>query len=164
MGLNGFQPSFLQGRKTNVHMVSHRWCRWCYSHQHCLGPDGIESRWHTLACRGPWKENHIWRSIRWVFFFLSLHFTSLEIAGSQDIGGVGRQERLVFYDLRFWCNSLLINFLTVMVGQINYEATVTLGCDERGPENGHIDSLLLWPPLSLEFFNITATLSLISES
>lgn len=35
------------------------------------------------------------------FFFLSLHFTSLEIAGSQDIGGVGRQERLVFYDLRF---------------------------------------------------------------
>lgn len=36
-----------------------------------------------------------------VGFSLSLHFISLEIAGSQDIGGVGRQERLVFYDLRF---------------------------------------------------------------
>lgn len=94
---------------------------------------------------------------------LSLHFSLLDIARSQDIEVGGGQERLVFYDLRFWCNSLLVIFLTVMVGQINYEATVTIGCDERGPENGHVDSLL-WRPLSLEFFNITAALSLISES
>lgn len=78
--------------------------------------------------------------------------------------GGGKQERLVFYDLWFWCNSLLVTFLTVLVAQIHYEVTVTIGCDERGPENGHVDSLLLWLPLSLEFFNITAPLFLTGES
>lgn len=74
---------------------------------------------------------------------LSLQFTSLDIAGNQDMAG-GKQEPLVFYDLRFLCNALLVTFLTIMVAQIHYEVTVTIGCDERGPENGHVDSLLLF--------------------
>lgn len=44
---------------------SHRWCRWCHSHQHSLGPDGTKSWWHTLASGGYWKTDHVWRSIRY---------------------------------------------------------------------------------------------------
>lgn len=58
--------------------------------------------------------------------------------------GGGKQEPLVFYDLRFLCNALLVTFLTIMVAQIHYEVTVTIGCDERGPENSHVDSLLFF--------------------
>lgn len=55
-----------------IHMISqkatdlffHRWCRWCYSHQHCVRTDGTESRQHTLASSWSRTEDHIWWHVR----------------------------------------------------------------------------------------------------
>lgn len=55
-----------------THMISQRATdlffrrrrRWCYSHQHCVGADGTESRQHTLASSRWRPEDRIWWRVR----------------------------------------------------------------------------------------------------